>query len=86
MNFIQFFSPGPMSPFQPNLAKKHFGVKGSELKFVQMNDQGIFQTEINSGILKFHLRLLKVFFSRFTGLILSKLDKKHSWVNGFHVH
>ena len=69
--------------FQPNLAQSILGWRG--IKFVQMKGHAPFQRGDNSEIVNIHWKLLKIFFSRTSGPISTKLGTEHSWVKGIQV-
>ena len=52
---IKISFPGPLSPFKPNLAKKHFGVKGREFQFVHMIFLFVFFLGGGGGLSYFNL-------------------------------
>ena len=76
-------SPEPLGQFQPNLAQNILGWRG--FKYVQVKGPSLFQGEIITQIAKIHWRNLKIFFSRTTGSISTKLDTKHPWVKEIQV-
>ena len=76
-------SQEPLSQFQPNLAQNILGWRG--FKFIHMKGPGPFLRGDNYKIVKIHWRHLKIFFSRTTEPISTKLNTKHYWVNGIQV-
>ena len=76
-------SSEPLSQFRPNLAQSILGWRG--FKFVQMKGLALFQREIITKIAKKHWRNSKIFFSRTTEPISTKLGTKHPWVKGIQV-
>ena len=76
-------SPEPLDQFQPNLAQNILGWGG--YKFVQIKASALFQGEI---ITKYRIYIdenKKIFFSRTTGPISTKLGTKHPWVTWIQV-
>ena len=80
---FSYSSPGPLGQLQPNLSQCILGWR--RFKFVQMKGPALFQGEIITQIVKIHWWNLKIFFSRTTVLILTKLGTKHPWVKGIQV-
>ena len=82
--FLSHFSPEPLGRFQPNLAQSTPSVKG--IHICSNDDPHLFPRGDNNEIAKIHLRhFLKIFLSRTTGSISSKLGVKHTWVKGIQV-
>ena len=73
----------PLSHFQPNLSQSILGWRG--FKFVQMNDPALFQGVIIVKKLKYIDKHLKIFFSRTTEPISTKLCTKHPWMKGIQI-
>ena len=67
-------SPESQGIFHPNMAKSILGWMG--FKFVQMKGLAFFQGEKNYEMAKIYRRNSKLFFSRTTGQIPSKLGTK----------
>ena len=76
-------SPEPLGHFQPNLAQSILGCMG----FQVCSNEGPcpFSRGDNYEIVKIHWRNLKIFFSRTTEPISTKLGTKHPWVKGIQV-
>ena len=76
-------SPEPLGQFQPNLAQSILGWRG--FKFVQMKGTALFQGEIITKYWKYIDKIKKIFFSRTTEPISTKLGTKHPWVKGIQI-
>ena len=76
-------SPKPMGQFQPNLVQSILGWR--EFKFVRMKDHALLQGEIIKKKRKFIGEIKKIFFSRTTGPISTKLGTMHPWMKGIQV-
>jgi hypothetical protein len=59
-------------------------LESRKFKFVQIKGQVLFKGEIIKNV-KIVWGHLKIFFSRTTGPILTRLDTNHSWVKGIQV-
>ena len=75
-------SPEPLSQFQPNLVKGSLGEGDSSLFKWRTRP---FPRGDNYELVNIHLRNLKIFFSRTTGPISTKLGAKLPWVKGIQV-
>ena len=73
-------SPEPLGQFQPNLAQSILGWR--RFKFVQMKGPVLFQGEIIREQRKYIHKIKKIFFSRTSVPISTKLCTKHPWVKG----
>ena len=71
-------SQEPLSQFQPNLAQSIPWSRG--FKFAQMKDPTIFQGELIKKLQKIHGQILKIFYSRTSVLISTKLCTNYSSV------
>ena len=80
-NFL-FFSR-TTGPISTKLGTKHS--EWRTFNFLQMDSHTFFHGEIIAKITNIHCQYLKIFFSRTTWAISTKLSSKHSWVNGIHV-
>ena len=65
------------------MAQSILGWRG--FKFVQIKGPSLFQGEIITQIAKIYWSYLKIFFSRTTGPISTKLGTEHHWVKGIQV-
>ena len=65
------------------LGTKHPWVQG--IKVCSSEGLSLFPREDNYKIAKKHWQILKIFFSKTTGLISTKLGTKHLWVKGIQV-
>ena len=75
-------SPDPQSQFQPNLAQSILELRG--FKFVQMKVRPFPRGDNYKRVL-IHWRIIKIFFSRSTEPISTKLGTNHHWVTEIQV-
>ena len=80
---LKIFFSRTAGPISNKLGTKHPWVK--EIQVCSNEGSHPFPREDNYEIAKMHWQNLKIFFSRTTGLILTKLGIKHPWVNRFQV-
>ena len=71
-------------PISTNISTKHQWVTGNQ--FCSNERSRLFPRVHNYKIVIIHWQILKIFFSRTTGLIWTKLGTKHSWVDGIQVY
>ena len=71
-------SPDPLGQFQPNLAQSILWWRG--FKFVQMKGPAFFKGIYIYEVAKIHSRNKKIFFSRVTEPISTKLVTMHLWM------
>ena len=80
LSFQILSSPESLGQSQSNLAQNILRCR--EFNFYQIKCYALFKGEM---IMKIHLQHLKIFFTRTTGPISSKLSKKYSLVQGIQV-
>ena len=83
MKFIKIFFSRTTEPISTKLGTKHPLVKGSQV--CTSEGPSPFQRGDNYEIAKIHLWNIKIFFSKTTWPISTKLGTKHPWVKGICV-
>ena len=74
----------PLRLFQPNLVQSFLGWR--EFKFCSQEGPWFFPRGDNNKRVKTYWQILKIFFSRTTLPISTKLGTKYSWVKGIQVY